>query len=109
MLKAGLLTNMLFAEIAQSTDDSDEMQLYQLLQIKFGTMEEASSKPMTLAGIRTLDKDEVQAFLFTKAQFDETGSNTITPQESGAFELDILQGGSKSMSWLKAAREFLGL
>lgn len=100
---------MSFAEIDQSNDTSDEMQLYKLLQVKFGTLEDAPKKHMTIEDIRTLDAKEIQAYLFTKAQFDGNGSNTITPTESGAIEYDIMTGGSKTPNWLKAAREFLGL
>ena len=99
--------NMSFTEIDQSNDPSDEMQLYKLLITKFGTLDDASTK--TIEGLRTLDKDEVQAYLFTKAQFDNTGSNTITPLESQAIEYDIMTGGTKTPNWLKAARKFLGI
>lgn len=99
--------NMSFTEIDQSNDSSDEMQLYKLLMTKFGTLDDDSTK--TIEGLRTLDKDEVQAYLFTKAQFDNTGSNTITPLESQAIEYDIMTGGTKTPNWLKAARNFLGI
>jgi hypothetical protein len=80
-----------------------------LLQTKYGVLEDAPMDKMTIQDIRTLDNAEVQAYLFTKSQFNGDGSNTITPQESEDIEYDIMTGGSKIPSWLKAARGFLGL
>ena len=106
---ASKYSQMSFAEINQSSDNSQEKQLFMLLQTKYGVLEDAPMDRMTIQDIRTLDNAEVQAYLFTKSQFNGDGSNTITPQESGAIEYDIMTGGSKTPNWLQAARGFLGL
>lgn len=106
---ASRYSKMSFREIEQSSDDSNEMQLYKTLMSKFGVLEDAPTDKMTIQDIRTLDDKEVQAYLFTKSQFNGDGANTITPQESGAIEYDIMTGGTKTPNWLQAARGFLGL
>ena len=85
------------------------MQLFALLQMKFATLEKKPENLSTITDLETLDRKEVQAYLFTKAQFDNTGSNTITPLESNAIEYDIMSCGTKTPRWLNSAREFLGL
>ena len=105
--KATQLSKMSMVEIANSKDESDEMLLFQLLQTKFGMIEDTPIENLTIEDLRTLSKEEIKPYLLTKANYDGSGSNTITPKESNNIEFDILQGKDNVLNWFSAARKML--
>ncbi len=100
-------SKMSFADVDASEDTSSAMVLYKMLISKFGTLE-ASSTP-DIDKIKQLSKDEIQAYLFTMANYDGTGKNDITANEVKTLELDIQSGNENVANWLVSARNFLGL
>lgn len=104
--------SMSFTDIQKSTDTSFEMSILKQLQVRYGVLEDQANG-MDINSLITLDQDEVQAYLFAKAQYLDN-KNSISANESFAVDADIMgargdEGDSKIDLYLKGAREFLGL
>ena len=104
--------SMSFADIQNSTDTSFEMSILKQLQVRYGVLEDQANG-MDINSLKTLDQDEVQAYLFAKAQYLDN-KNSISANESFAVDADIMgargdEEDSKIDLYLKGARDFLGL